>query len=137
MRVSVSREAESLLEQRQAQVQQVLGHPVRFGPWWDASVTFSSSGDIATAQYVLTGAHASADLRVGVIRPPSASTHWARGSQLLYTLCGPQNAWRTLLCDITMPGTRQGGLPADRVDLLHVSSPAKPRDKERFQKVAL
>jgi hypothetical protein len=113
------REAEALLAHN-AQVVAALGEPVTFGPWWDASVTFSRGSNIVTAQYVLRGSKASADLRVGVVRPAGTEGHWAAGSAVLYTALGPSPAaWKVLMCDVTLPGGARGsGLPADRVDLM-------------------
>lgn len=104
-----------------AEVVAALGEPVHFGPWWDASVTFSRGSNIVTAQYVLRGSRASADLRVGVVRPAGLEKHWTAPSAVLYTaLCPSPSPWKVLMCDVTLPGgSRAGsGLPADRVDLL-------------------
>ena len=118
------REAEALLAHN-AEVVTALGEPVTFGPWWDASVTFSRGSNIVTAQYVLRGSKASADLRVGVVRPAGLEKHWAAGSAVLYTALGPgPAAWKVLMCDVTLPGGARGsGLPADRVDLLALARP--------------
>ena len=118
------REAEALLAHN-AEVVAALGEPVTFGPWWDASVTFSRGSNIVTAQYVLRGSKASADLRVGVVRPAGLEKHWAAGSAVLYTALGPgPAAWKVLMCDVTLPGGARGsGLPADRVDLLALARP--------------
>jgi len=113
--VLCKREAERRLAAT-SRVQASLGEPVGFGPWWDASVTVSH-GHIVTAQYVLRGPLASADLRVGVVRPRGAEQHWTSFSNALYSSpLGPQPGWHPLLCEVTLPG---GGM-AERVDLLAV-----------------
>ena len=108
-------------------VADTLGEPLQFGPWWDASVTVSRDAHVVTAQYVLRGTQASADLRVGVVKTADGDRHWTARSAALYTSpLGPQPGWTLMLCDVTLPGgARTSGLPADRVDLLARTPPEK------------
>lgn len=83
--------------------QEVLGPPVRFGPWWDASVTSQGGGKLVTAQFVLRGERCSADARVRMVRPAVAETHWTAPSALLYcSPLGPAVAWRLITADVTL-----------------------------------
>lgn len=108
-----------------ADAQRLLGDDVAFGRWWDASVTVSRDGGVATAQFVLRGSRASADLRVGLARSRAAEAHWAGrlGSPLLATTL-VRDAWTPLLIELTLPAER--GRP-DRLTLLPTAKPtAKP-----------
>jgi hypothetical protein len=104
-------------------------------------VTRAQGGGVATAQFVLRGPTASADLRVGVrparlplfsvrgsparrrlqvVRSRASEAHWAAPSCAAHALASPQD-WRPLLAEVTMPGRGAHG----RLDLLHPAAPPK------------
>ena len=106
--------------------QEVLGPPVRFGPWWDASVTSQGGGKLVTAQFVLRGGKCSADTRLRLVRPSSAETHWTAPSVLLYcSPLGPPVPWRLITADVTLVRSPAAASAPDTCSLL----PRSPRSQ--------
>ena len=107
-------------------------------------MTRARGGGIATAQFVLRGPSASADLRLGVrpsraalpagphasplaaqvVRSRAAAAHWAAGSDAAHALAAPSD-WRPLLAEVTLPGRGAH----TRLDLLQPAAAAAKEQK--------
>jgi hypothetical protein len=116
---SAAKQHAAALVPAQERLETALGSPLSFGNWWDSSVTSSQGGNLVTAQFVLRGVNASADVRVGLVRPGGAEAHWTRRSNLLYcSPLGPAAPWQLLFANVSLPGAPGQRLMVERVDLL-------------------